>query len=108
VTDSILRRIPVVGGLAYIEHVRRVASSFTATLRIESENRYFPQAIAVVVAGAKVGYVAPELSREYHASIAAAPEPVTCPGRRATHTDHETSGVELFLDFTNVPLAGAS
>jgi hypothetical protein len=98
VTDSILRRIPVVGGLAYIEHVRRVASSFTATLRIEPENRYFPQAIAVVVAGAKVG----------HASIAAAPEPVTCPGRRATHTDHETSGVELFLDFTNVPPAGES
>jgi hypothetical protein len=98
----------VVGGLAYIEHVRRVPSAFTATLRIEPENRYFPHAIAVVVAGAKVGYVAPELAREYHASIGAAPEPVTCPGRRATHTDHETSGVELFLDFTNVALAAES
>ena len=98
----------MVAGLAYIEHVRRVASSFTATLTIEPDNRYFPHAIAVVVAGAKVGYIAPELAREYHASIAAAPEPVTCPGRRATHTDHETSGVELFLDFTNVPLAAVS
>jgi len=98
----------VVGGLAYIEHVRRVPSSFTATLRVEPENRYFPDAIAVVVAGAKVGYIAPELARGFHASIAAAPEPVTCPGRRATHTDHETSGVELFLDFTNVPLAAES
>ena len=98
----------MVGGLAYIEHVRRVPSSFTATLRVEPENRYFPDAIAVVVAGAKVGYIAPELARGFHASIAAAPEPVTCPGRRATHTDHETSGVELFLDFTNVPLAAES
>lgn len=98
----------MVGGLAYIEHVRRVPSAFTATLRIEPENRYFPHAIAVIVAGTKVGYVAPELAREYHASIAAAAEAVTCPGRRATHTDHETSGVELFLDFTNVPLAAES
>jgi hypothetical protein len=106
VTDSILRRIPVVGGLAYIEHVRRVPSSFTATLSIEPENRYFPHAIAVIAAGVKVGYIAPELAREYHGVIAAAPDPVTCPGRRATHTDHETSGVELFLDFTNVRLTG--
>jgi hypothetical protein len=105
VIDSILRRIPVVGGLAYIEHVRRVPSSFTATLRVEPENRYFPHAIAVIVAGAKVGYIAPELARGYHASLVAAPEAVTCPGRRAAHTDHETSGVELFLDFTNVALA---
>jgi hypothetical protein len=108
VTDSILRRIPVVGGLAYIEHVRRVPSAFTATLRIEPENQYFPQAIAVVAAGAKVGYIAPELARGYHGAIAAAAEPVTCPGRRAMHTDHETSGVELFLDFTNVPVAAES
>ena len=107
-TDSILRRIPVVGGLAYIEHVRRVPSSFTATLVIEPENRYFPHAIAVVAAGAKVGYVAPELARGYHASIAAAPQPVTCQGRRAAHSDHETSGVELFLDFTDVPLGAES
>ena len=102
--DSILRRIPVVGGPAYIEQVRRLPSAFTATLRIEPENRYFPHAIAVIAAGAKVGYVAPEVARGYHASIAAAPEPVTCPGRRASHTDHETSGVELFVDFTRVPL----
>jgi hypothetical protein len=102
VTDSILRRIPVVGGLAYIEHVRRLPSAFTATLRIEPDNRYFPHAIAVVAAGGKVGYIAPEVARGYHASIAAAPEPVTCPGRRATHTEHETSGVELFLDFTKL------
>ena len=107
-TDSILRRIPVVGGLAYIEQVQRLPSAFTATLRIEPENRYLPHAIVVVAAGAKVGYVAPEVARGYHASIAAAPGPVTCPGRRATHADHEMSGVELFLDFTSLPPAAGS
>ena len=103
VTDSILRRIPVVGGLGYIEHVRRLPSAFTATLRIEPENRYFRHAIAVIAAGAKVGYIAPEVARNCFATVAAATGDVICPGRRSAHADHETSGVELFLDFTNVP-----
>jgi hypothetical protein len=102
VTDSILRRIPVVGGLAYIDHVRRLPSAFSATLRIEPENRYFRHAIAVVAAGAKVGYIAPEVARSYYATIAATTEDVTCAGRRSSHADHETSGVELFLDFTDL------
>jgi hypothetical protein len=108
VTDSILRRIPVVGGLAYIDHVRRLPSAFTATLRIEAENHYFRHAIAVIAAGAKVGYIAPEVARGSFATVAAATQEVTCPGRRSTHTDHETSGVELFLDFTDLPLPAAS
>jgi hypothetical protein len=103
VIDSILRRIPVVAGIAYIEHVRRLPSGFTATLQPEPDNRYFPNAIAVMAAGAKVGYLAPEIARRYYAPIAAAGAPVTCPGRRALHSDHETSGVELFLDFTELP-----
>jgi hypothetical protein len=108
VIDSILRRIPVVGGLGYIDQVRRLPSAFTATLRIEPENRYFRHAIAVIAVGGKVGYLAPEVARGYFASVAAAPQDVTCPGRRSSHTDHETSGVELFLDFTNVPLTPSS
>ena len=104
VTDSILRRIPVVAGVAYIEHVRRLPSAFSATLQVEPDNRYFRHAIAVVAAGAKVGYIAPEVARRYYPPIAAAAEAVSCPGRRALHTDHETSGVELFLDFTDVQL----
>ena len=28
--------------------------------------------------------------------------PLACPGRRARHIDHESSGVELFLDFTPI------
>jgi hypothetical protein len=104
VTDSILRRIPVVAGIAYIEHVRRLPSAFTATLQAEPENRYFRQAIAVIAAGEKVGYVAPEIARRYYASIAAAGQAVSCPGRRSLHSDYETSGVELFLDFTDLPI----
>jgi hypothetical protein len=102
VTDSILRRIPVVGGLAYLEQVRRLPSPFTATLQPEPDNRYFRHAIAVVAAGEKVGYIAPEVSRRYYGSIATAAAPVTCPGRRSLHSDHESSGVELFLDFTEL------
>ena len=102
-TDSVLRRIPVVGGLAYIEQVRRLPSSFDATLRVEPDRRYFREAIAVVAGGEKVGYIAPEVARRYYAAIAASAEPVTCPGRRGLHSDHGSSGVELFLDFSGLP-----
>jgi hypothetical protein len=103
--DSILERIPVVGGLGYIERVRRVPSSFTAVLQAEPENRYFRHAIAVLSGGERVGYVAPEIGRAYYERVRDAPEPVTCPGRRARHSDHETSGVELLLDFSGLPAA---
>jgi hypothetical protein len=103
-SDSILDRIPVVAGLAYIERVRRLPSAFTATLEVEPENRYFRHAIAVVAGGEKVGYVAPEIARGCFETIKAAQPAVTCPGRRARHSDHESSGVELLLDFTGVPL----
>jgi hypothetical protein len=94
----------VVGGLAYIDQVRRLPSSFTATLRIEPENRYFRHAIAVIAAGTKVGYIAPEVARSCFGTVATATQDVRCLGRHSSHADHETSGVELFLDFTNVPL----
>ena len=103
VIDSILRRIPVVAGIAYIEQVRRLPSGFTATLQPEPDNRYFPNAVAVIAAGEKVGYLAPEIARRYYDPIAGAAAPVTCPGRRSLHSDHEMSGVELFLDFTDLP-----
>ncbi len=101
--DSILERIPVVGGLGYIERVRRVPSSFTAVLQVEPENRYFRHAIAVLSGGERVGYVAPEIARAYYDRVRDAPEPLSCPGRRASHSDHETSGVELLLDFSGLP-----
>jgi hypothetical protein len=105
--DTLLQRIPVVGGLGYAERVRRLPSSFTATLRVEPDNRYLPWAIAVQADGDKVGYVAPEIARRYVEPLRAAGEPVTCPARRATHSDHETSGVELLLDFSALPFPAA-
>ena len=105
--ESILQRIPVVAGIAYLERVRRLPSSFTASLHPESGHQYFRQAIAVLVNGEKVGYVAPEIARGCYASMAAATEPQTCPGRHASHADHEASGVELLLDFSSLRLAEA-
>ncbi len=104
-SESILRRVPVVAGIAFIEHVRRLPSAFTATLQVEPENRYFRHAIVVIAAGEKVGYVAPEVARSYYERVRAAAAPLTCPGRRGRHIDHESSGVELFLDFTPLETA---
>jgi hypothetical protein len=106
---SVTGRIPVVAGLAYIERVRRQPSAFVATLIAEPGNRYFPHAIAVTADGDKLGYVAPEVARRYFDPISAAgPSPVTCPARRAAGSDHETSGVELLLDFSGLPVPSES
>ena len=108
-TDSLLRRIPVVGGLGYRERVQRLPSSFVATLAAEPDNRYLPHAIAVLADREKVGYVAPEIARRYFDALRAraADAPVSCAARRASRSDHETSGVELLLDFTDLPVAPA-
>jgi hypothetical protein len=103
-TESVQQRTPVVGGLGYAERVRRLPSTFTATLVPEPENRYFPTAVAVQVNGEKVGYLAPEVSRELFGTLKEKPEPVSCPGRRSSVSDHETSGVELLLDLSDLRL----
>lgn len=100
---DILTRIPVVGGVAYIEAVRALPASFTAALTAEPENRYFRHAIAVSVNGQKVGYVAPEVAVDVFDQVKGAAAPLTCPGRRGSRSDHESSGVELLLDFTALP-----
>ena len=105
--DPVLQRIPVVAGLGYVERVRRLPSSFSATLVPEPGNPYFRHAIAVVASGEKVGYVAPEVAAGYYGALAAASQPVTCPARRASLSDHETSGVELLLDFSTLGLPAA-
>lgn len=104
---SVLSRIPVVAGVAYVERVRRLPASFTATLVPEADNRYFRHAIAVLVDGEKVGYIAPEIAASTFDSVKSASPPLTCPGRRAARSDHETSGVEILLDFTQLPLSAA-
>ena len=101
---SVIERVPVVAGAAYIERVRRLPASFTATLVAEPENRYFRHAIAVHANGEKVGYVAPEIAVRYFEPLTAHPDVVACPARRGDRSDHETSGVELLLDFTALPI----
>ena len=104
--SDILRRIPVVGGLGYVERVRALPQTFTAALAPEPDNRYFRNAVAVLVDGEKVGYLAPEISGPYFdALVARGGDPATCAGRRAGISDHETSGVELLLDFSSLPVA---
>ena len=105
--SDVLQRIPVVGGLGYLERVRRLPSAFTATLVTEPENAYFRHAIAVLAGGEKVGYVAPEVGLRYYEGVKAHPEPVTCPARRGNPSDHHTSGVELLLDFRGLAVAAA-
>jgi hypothetical protein len=105
--DSLLHRIPVVGGLGYAERIRHLPSSFVVTLVPEPDNRYLPCAVAVLSERGKVGYVAPEISRRYYEPLRASETPVTCSARRASAADHETSGVELLLDFTDLPVTAA-
>jgi hypothetical protein len=105
--DSILTRIPVVAGLAYIERVRRLPSTFEATLTAEPDNRYFRHAIVVSGNGEKVGYVAPEVAVRYYEGVKGREGGLRCPARRAAQSDRETSGVELLLDFTALPVAAA-
>ena len=97
----LLQRIPVVGGLAYQERVQLLPSSFTAALAPEKDNSYFRHAIAVLVNGGKIGYVAPEIAPHYYQPLLAREDqPVTCPGRRAAPIDREDTGVEVLLDFS--------
>ena len=105
-----LQRVPVVGGLAYVERVRHLPSTFTATLSPELTNKYFPFAIAVLASGEKVGYVAPEVARSYYQALTVRDDGalITCPARRAAPSDHETSGIELMLDFSALNLEPAS
>jgi hypothetical protein len=78
-----------------------------ATLAPEPDNRCFRHAIVVKASDEKVGYVAPEVARRYFESLKSAASPVECPARRAAATDHDTSGVELLLDFSNLQIAPA-
>lgn len=103
-TDSIMRRVPVVGGLGYIEHVRTLPASFTATLAVEPENRYFRHAIAVLVSGQKAGYIAPEIAASVYDTVKTSAQPLTFSGRRGSRSDHDTSGVELLLDLSGLSL----
>lgn len=104
---DIQHRVPVVAGVAFIERVKRLPPTFEATLSAEPDNRYMRHALAVLGSGEKVGYVAPEIAVRYYDGVLAHSTPVTCPARRASRADHETSGVELLLDFSTLSVAPA-
>ena len=103
-SDPLLQRIPMVAGCAYAERVRRLPSNVTVALQPEKNNRYFLHAIAVTANNEKVGYVAPEIARRYYAPLLEHSGAVTCSARRPSRIDHETSGVELLLDFRELPV----
>ena len=100
-----ITHVPVAAGPAYDEQIQRLPSKFTATLRVEPDNRFNRQAVAVHANGGKIGYLPPELSRRYFDSLkdGAGAE---CPGRRAPLSSHENTGTDIFLDLTGVPCAG--
>ena len=104
--SDVRSRVPVVAGLAYREQLTRRPSSFEATLVAEAGNRFFRHALAVTAGGEKLGYVAPEVAVQYFDLLSAAAIPFTCPARRSSRSDHETSGVELLLDFSSLPQPG--
>lgn len=82
---GMVSEVPVVGGLAYIEHLRQMPQTFTVTIVPEPANRYNPKALAVHAGtGVKIGYVAPDTARHYYDGVvaqAATAEPVSCPAR---------------------------
>jgi hypothetical protein len=102
---AIIERIPVVAGVAYHENLRALPATFTVALSAETGNRYFRHAIAVLAGTGKIGYIAPEVAAQYYDTIKASTSPITCPARRGSVFDHETSGVEVLLDMRGVPAA---
>lgn len=87
--------IPLVSGLAYRERLDRLPAAFEATLRAEPDNPYNPRAIAVVVSGEKVGYVATEVAREIYEAVASGGI-ATCRVKRDNYSS--TTGVLGILE----------
>lgn len=100
--------IPVVGSLAYREHLDGVPETFQATLVPEPDNRYFLHAIAVHAPSGKIGYVAPEASRGRYEAMkasAAAGTALSCPARRAGSDRSSQGAIAVFVDLSAFPLA---
>jgi hypothetical protein len=104
VSEASLTRVPVVAGPAYAEHIQRLPSKFTASLRAEPQNRFNMTAVAVLVGGEKIGYLPPEIARHYF-DAAQEGSAIECVARRASHSAHENTGVDVLLDLSAVPRA---
>ena len=97
-----MTRVPVAAGPAYSERIQRLPSKFTATLVPEPDNRFNHAAVAVHVAGEKIGYLPPDISRHYFAAIKGQ-SAAECAGRHAPVAAHEDTGVDVLLDLTGIP-----
>src|SRR5215204_5441007 len=97
-----LTHVPVAAGPAYAEAIQRLPSRFTATLRCQPDNRFNHAAVMVSVAGEKIGYLPPDLSKHYFDELKDTPD-TDCQGRRAPLSAHENTGTDILLDLTGVP-----
>ena len=95
--------VPVAAGPAYAERIQRLHSKFTVTLKAEPDNRFNHAAVAVLADGQTIGYLPPEISRHYFEALKATTAGVECPGRRASRSAYEDTGVDVVLDLTGVP-----
>ena len=96
-------RVPVVAGLAYREQLAQRPSTFEVTLVAEPENRYFPSCDRGDAGRGQARLRCARGGVAVFRVISAAPPPLTCPARRGARSDHETSGIELLLDFSALP-----
>jgi hypothetical protein len=97
-----ITHVPVAAGPAYAERIQRLPSKFTVSLRADPENRFNHAAVAVLADGETIGYLPPEISRHYFEPLKGTAG-AACPGRRASRSAHEDTGVDILLDLTGVP-----
>ena len=90
---------PVAAGPAYIETIRRLPSTFTATLKIDPDNRFNLTAVAVLAGADKIGYLPADLSRSYFQTVKERGA-IECPGRHAPSSAEENTGVDVLLDLS--------
>ena len=103
-SETTIRRLPVVAGLAYVERIQRLPSRFAVSLQPELANRFNPRAVAVFANGEKIGYLPPELAVHYDGTPADRLPP-ECPARRASVSAAENTGVLVVIDFNACPPA---
>jgi hypothetical protein len=61
-----VRAVPVAGSLACRDELDRLPAVFDVTLEPEPDNPYYRQAVAVkAVDGGKIGYLTPDVGRQY-------------------------------------------
>ena len=97
-----ITHVPLAAGPAYFERIQQLPSKFTATLRSEAGNRFHLSAVAVYAAGEKIGYLPPDISPHYFATLKDGPG-ADCAGRHAPISARENTGVVVLLDLTGVP-----